>query len=268
MSPFRENSIVLTGASAGIGHQLALQLASQGARLTLAARSAEPLAKVAEECRRLGAASVLAVPTDVADRAQCQHLIERAVAEHGRLDTLINNAGISMWARFDEMQSLEPFERIMQVNYFGSLYCTFYALPHLKQSRGRLVGVASMTGKTGVPTRSGYAASKHAMAGFFDSLRIELAGSGVTVTMIYPDFVTSEVRSRAFGADGQPLGDSPVHEDQVMSAETCAQIILSAAAKRRREVITSLRGKFGSFLKVFAPGIIDGIARRAIARGK
>ena len=173
---FRDNVVVVTGASAGIGAELARQLAAGGARLALAARDAARLEEVAAECRARGGRA-LAVPTDVGEEAQCAALVERAVAEYGRLDTLVNNAGISMWARFDEITDLSIFERVMRVNYLGSVYCTHHALPHLKRSRGRIVGVSSLTGKTGVPTRSGYAASKHAMAGFFDSLRIELDGT-------------------------------------------------------------------------------------------
>jgi len=160
-------------------------------------------------CRECGGWAIV-VPTDVSRQALCEGLIERTLQEFGRVDTLVNNAGVTMWARFDELQDLAPLERIMQVNYFGSLYCTYAALPHLKQTRGRIVAVSSLTGKTGVPTRSGYAASKHAMVGFFDSLRIELAGSGVSVTIVYPDFVATETRQRAFGPDGKPLGQSPV----------------------------------------------------------
>ena len=265
---FRDNVVILTGASSGIGRELALQLAAQGAALCLAARNRERLEQVAEECRQRDARAVLAIPTDVAVEQQCETLVQHTVAELGRVDTLINNAGISMWALFDEMESLRPFEEIMQVNYFGSLYCTFYALPFLKKTQGRLVGVASLTGKTGVPTRSGYAASKHAMAGFFDSLRIELANSGVAVTMAYPDFVATEVRQRAFGADGKALGESPVREGEIMSAKLCAAQIIAAAAGRRREIIQSRRGRLGQWLKVFAPGLVDRIALKAIERGK
>jgi len=112
----------------------------------------------------------LVVPTDVGDEAQCRALVERTIAEFGRLDMLINNSGLSMWARFEELTDLTPFERMMRVNYFGSVYCTHAALLHLRRSRGRLVAASSLTGKTGVPTRSRYAATKHAMVGFFDSL--------------------------------------------------------------------------------------------------
>ena len=126
----------------------------------------------------------------------------------------------------------------------------------------------SLTGKTGVPTRSFYAASKHAMMGFFDTLRIEIAGSGVSITMICPGFVTSEVRSRALGADGKPLGDSPVQEDKVMTAAECARQIIVAGGARRRELVMTARGKIGMWLKLIAPGLIDKIALKTIQRGK
>lgn len=266
---FKDNVVILTGASAGIGREIAVRLAEQGALLALAARDAAKLTEVADECRRRGARAV-AIPTDVADEAQCRALVELTVAEFGRVDTLINNAGIGMWARFDEMTDLAPFEQIMRVNYLGSVYCTFHALPHLKKTRGRIVGVSSLTGRAGVPTRSGYAASKHAMAGFFDSIRIELADTGVTVTMVYPGFVATEIRERAFGADGRPLGagNSPVREREVMTAQECARQIVNAAAARRRELVMTARGKIGQFIKLVAPGVVDRIAARAIAQGK
>jgi short-subunit dehydrogenase len=265
--PFRDNVVVLTGASLGIGREMALQLADQGAWLALAARGEEPLRQVEEECRARGGKAI-SVVTDVGEEAQCAALIERTVAAYGRIDTLINNAGLSMWARFDEIRDLSIFERLLRVNYLGSVYCTHYALPHLKRTRGRIVGVSSLTGKTGVPTRSGYAASKHAMAGFFDSLRIELDGSGITVTMTYPGFVSTGIRERAFDGDGRPLGTSPVREHAVMAPDTCARLILEAAAARRRDLIMTPRGKIGLWLKLFAPGLVDRIARRAIEQGR
>lgn len=264
---FRENVVVITGASEGIGRELALQLAQQGAWLALAARDAAKLEAVAAECRARGARA-LAVPTDVADQAQCRALIDRAVQEFGRIDTLVNNAGVSMWARFDEVTDLEPFHKMMQVNYFGSLYCTHAALPHLKRTRGRIAGISSLTGRAGVPTRSGYAATKHAMAGFFDSLRIELADFGVTVTMVYPGFVSTAIRSHAFGPDGRMLESSPVRESEVMTPEECARQTIQAMAGRRRELIMTMRGKVGAWIKLIAPGVVDRIARRAIEQGR
>ncbi|HEY0783335.1 MAG TPA: SDR family oxidoreductase [Thermoanaerobaculia bacterium] len=264
---FADNVVIVTGASAGIGRELAVQLATQGARLALAARDGARLAEVAAECRQLGG-QALAVPTDVADSVQCGALVAATVAAYGRVDTLINNAGISMWARFVDLHDLELFDRLLRVNYLGSVYCTHFALPHLLASRGRLVAVSSMTGRTGVPMRSGYAASKHAMTGFFDTLRIELAGTGVSVTVAYPDFVATEIRQRAFAVDGRPLGESPVRESEIMTAEVCARQIVAAAGARKREIVQSARGRVGLWLKVVAPGLVDRIARRAVERGK
>jgi len=266
-SMLRENVVIITGASAGIGRALALQLAEQGAWLALAARDADRLEEVAAECRQRGGRA-MAVKTDVAIEGECRQLIEKTVAEYGRVDTLINNAGISMWTPFDQLQDLSILDRVMRVNYLGAAYLTHYALPYLKQTRGRLVAVSSLAGKNGVPTRSGYAASKHAMVGFFDSLRIELMETGVSVTIIYPGFVTSEIRERAFGADGQPLGKSPVRESEVMPAEECARIMIDAIARRKREEVMTLRGKLGQWAKLIAPGLVDTVVRKAIEEGK
>ncbi len=264
-NPFKDNVVIVTGASSGIGRQIASQLADQGALLTLASRDAARLEAVAAACRERGG-TALALQTDVTEDQQCRRLIDRTVHEYGRLDTLINNAGISMIARFDDLRDLTLPARIMNVNYLGAVYCTFYAIPHLKKTQGRIVGISSLTGKAGVPMRTVYAASKHAMAGLFDSLRIELMDYGVSVTMAYPDFVETEVRDRALGPDGQPVGIYPAREGEFMSAETCARIIITAAAKRKREVIMSLRGRVGNLLKVVAPGLVDLMAKRAMEK--
>ncbi|HEX7403535.1 MAG TPA: SDR family oxidoreductase, partial [Usitatibacter sp.] len=166
------------------------------------------------------------------------------------------------------IEDMSILERIMQVNYMGSVYCTRHALPHLRESRGRIVGVASLAGMIGVPTRTGYSASKHAMRGFFDSLRIELDGSGVTVTMIYPGFVSTSIRESATGPDGKPILVSPVKEGEAMSVEDCARRIVAAIEGREREVVMTARGKIGLWLKLVAPGLIDRIAKRAIERGR
>jgi short-subunit dehydrogenase len=264
---FRENVVVITGGSAGIGRELAMQLAAQGAWLALAAREASLLETTTTEARSRGARAI-AVPTDVAVEAQCRALIERTIAEYGRIDTLINNAGISMHARFDELGTLEPLERVMQINYFGSVYCTHYALPHLKRSRGRIVAVSSLAGMAGVPTRSAYAGSKHAMAGFFDSLRIELANDGVSVTVVYPGFVATDIATRSFGPGGKLLGHRPIDKKAVMTPEECARQIIGAAATRRRQLVMTRRGRMGQWIKLVAPDLIDRIAARAIERGR
>jgi NAD(P)-dependent dehydrogenase (short-subunit alcohol dehydrogenase family) len=151
-------TVVITGASAGIGEELAVAMAARGAKVALAARDVPALERVASRCTSAGGRA-LVVPTDVTDPAQCRALVDRTVAEFGGLDVLVNNAGISMWARFDEITDLSIFERIMRVNYLGSVYCTHAALPHLSRARGLFVAVSSLTGKTGVPTRTAYAAS-------------------------------------------------------------------------------------------------------------
>jgi short-subunit dehydrogenase len=157
---------------------------------------------------------------------------------------------------------------MMRVNYMGSVWCTHAALPHLKRSRGRIVGVSSLTGLTGVPTRSAYAASKHAMRGFFDAIRIELADEGISVTMIYPGFVSTGIRTRAYGPDGKPLVANPVHEAEVMTPEECARLTVAAMAGRWREVVMTARAKVGQWIKLIAPGVVDRIARNAIERGR
>ncbi len=261
---FEGSVVIVTGASSGIGRAMAIQLAEQGAHLALAARSAERLGAVAGECNSRGA-QTLVVPTDVTAPEQCKQLIANTVGHFSRLDMLVNNAGITMAFRFEDLSDLNIADRIIRVNYLGSVYCTHYALPHLKQSRGRIVGVASLTGKTGVPLRTLYAASKHAMTGFFDSLRIELMDSGISVTMIYPDFVQTDVRERALGPDGKPVGIDPTN-GKLMTADDCARLTLSAAADRRRELIMGARGRVGLLIKTIAPSVTDWIARRAIER--
>jgi short-subunit dehydrogenase len=264
---YEGRTIVVTGASVGIGRALCRTLASQRPRLVLASRDEAKLEEVAAECRALGA-EALVVPTDVGVEAQCRSLVERAVAHFGALDVLVNNAGLSMWARFDELTDLSIYERIMRVNYLGCVWLTHAALPHLKKARGQVVVIGSLLGLTGAPTRTGYSASKHALMGFYDSLRIELMGTGVDITMIAPDFVVTEIHRRSEGADGRPLGETPMQESKIMTAEACAAMILRGMQNRERLVIGSLRGKLGRFVRIFAPGVIDRVAQRAIQRGR
>jgi len=265
MDSFEGKVVVLTGASEGIGRSLALSLASAKARLVLAARSAERLASLSQECIARGA-EVLCVPTDVSRRTDCTALIEAALARFGTIDVLLHNAGSTMWSRLDELEDPELLERLMRTNYLGAAWLTWRALPALAAARGRIVAISSLAGLVGVPTRTGYSASKHAMIGFFDSLRIELADKGVSVTVVAPDFVRSEIHRRAIGPDGKPLGVSPMQEAKIMTADECAAIILRATLQRRRLVITSLRGRAMRWLKLLVPGFVDHLAARAIRR--
>ncbi len=263
-----ENNVtIITGASTGIGEALAYLLAEKGAHLVLSSRRVDELERVADTVRGIGKTSgsrATVIACDVANADDCKHLIDATVSEFGGIDTIVLNAGMTMWAKFADIKDMAIVERIMQVNYMGAVYCTHYALPHLTHAKGRIVGVASLTGLVGVPTRTAYAASKHAMRGFFDSLRIELAETGVTVTMIYPGFVATGIRENATGADGKAAKIDPVNKDEVMDVTECAGIIVHAIERRRREEVMTLKGKLGQWLRLIAPKMIDGIAKRAV----
>jgi len=255
--------IILTGASEGIGRALALELAARGARIALAARDRERLESLAQECRARGG-EALAIPTDITNQQDLEWLVTESAKAFGGIDAVVHNAGITMWSRFDALQDLQIFERLIEVNYLAPVRLTALTLPHLRESRGLIVAVASLAGLTGVPERSGYAASKHAMVGFFDSLRIELAGTGVDVTVVAPDFVVSEIHKRAIGPDGEPLGASPMMQSKIMTAGECARRIAMAMEKRQRLLLMSARGRLGRWLKLLAPSVIDRMAAKAI----
>ena len=267
MAVYAGKVVVVTGASQGIGKALCLELAGQRPRLVLAARDGAALESVAASCRSRGA-EALVVPTDVADEAACRALVERAVAAFSALDVLVNNAGMGMLARLEDVTDLSLYERLMRVNYLGSVYPTAYALPHLKRSGGQIVAVSSLAGLSGVPMRTAYAATKHAQVGFFDSLRVELRESGVSVTVIAPYFVQSEIRKRSPGPDGRPVEASPVREDEVMSAGECARLVVRAMERRQRMLVMSFKGKLGRWAKLVAPGLVDRIAAETVRRGK
>ena len=262
---FAGQVVLLTGASSGIGAELARQFAAEGARLALAARDAQRLEVVAAECRALGG-DALVVPGDVGVEASCASMVERTVATYGRLDILVNNAGLGSSGPFDQITDLTIFDTLMRVNYLGSVWCTAHALPQLKRSKGRLVAISSLTGLTGVPKRTAYAATKHAMAGFFDSLRIELDGTGVSVTVVYPGFVFSEINQRALSPDGTPFGDRGFvrRKGETMETDECARLILAAVAARDRDLVMTWRGKIGRLLKLISPRLVDRIAKGVI----
>ncbi len=264
-SAFADRVVLITGASRGIGAELARQFATAGARVVLVARDRERLELVADECRQRGG-EALVVVGDVGVEGECRHVVEAAVLRYGTLDILVNNAGIGASGRFEEVTDLTIFETLMRVNYLSSVWCTAHALPHLKRSRGRLVAISSLTGLVGVPKRSAYAATKHAMAGFFDSLRIELAGSGVSVTVVYPGFVYSEINVHALAPDGRPFGERAYKRTRVESMPTdeCGRLILRATARRDRDLVMTWRGKAGRLLKLISPTLVDRLARRTI----
>jgi short-subunit dehydrogenase len=247
-APFRQNVVLLTGASRGLGEQLAYRLAEQGAWLALAARSGEALERVAATCRARGGRA-LAIPSDLIDEAQCRRLVERTVAEYGRIDTLINNAGMGYPRRFEQLGNLESIRAEITLNYLGTVYCTYYALPYLKRTRGRIVGINSFGGLVGLPGTAGYNASKHAMRGFLNTLRVELRGSGVSVSIVYLGALRNERLQEVMGENMRKV--------PTMDAARCATHILRQAARRRREQVLTLSGKSLVWLYSLAPALVE-----------
>lgn len=258
--------VVLTGASDGIGAEMARQLAEaegQDLALVLAARNKEMLEQVAARCSAAGA-HVLVVPTDVSDQVQCEALVATAAARYGRIDVLVNNAGKSAQALFEEVENLAWYEDLMRINFWGAVWCTHAALPYLKASKGSIVAVSSLAGLVGVPGRTAYGASKFAMTGFFESLRAELKPSGVSVTTAYPGVVATKIRYRGYNARGHQAGKSGLKEEGAMSVEECARLIIQGLNVRKREVVMTAKGKIGRFLKLLAPGLLEKMALNAL----
>ena len=260
--------IVITGASDGIGAEMARQLAKRhgaGVALVLAARNEARLAEVAGQCQAFGA-QTLVLQTDVSNDAACRALIAATVAKYGQIDALINNAGMSAQALFEEVKAgdLAWYERLMRINLWGSVWCTHAALPYLKQSRGRIVAVSSLAGLIGVPGRTAYSATKFAMTGFFEALRAELKTAGVSVTTAYPGVVATQIRHNGFNAAGKAAGSSGLKEDNAMSIEECAQLILQGMNTRQREVVMTAKGKLGRWLKLLAPARVEAMALAAL----
>lgn len=264
---FRDQVVVITGASSGIGEALAYELAKAGASLALAARSAERLEKVAAECLRLGAKAA-PFETDVSDEDQCKSLVDSTMTTYGRIDALVNNAGFGARAPLADLPSLDLFVEVLNTNFMGSVYCTYHALPHLKQTKGRIIAVVGLIAKVPLPDYGSYTASKYAMAGFFDSIRMELEDSGVSVTTVYPDFVATRFAANERDADGRPRGQAAarIYSEKTMTAQKCAELIVESAAARRREVTLSLRGRLVPWIKLMAPKLVEKRARQAVPK--
>ncbi|NMM10568.1 MAG: SDR family oxidoreductase [Polaromonas sp.] len=260
--------IVITGASDGIGAEMARQLAQThraAVALVLAARDEVRLSAVAAHCEAHGA-QTLVVKTDVSIEAQCRQLITLTIAKFGQIDALINNAGMSAQALFQDVRAddLAWYEQLMRINLWGSVWCTHAALPYLKQSRGSIVAVSSLAGLIGVPGRTAYSATKFAMTGFFEALRAELKGAGISVTTAYPGVVSTNIRHHGFNALGVAAGSSGLKEDDAMSVEECAGLILQGMGKREREVVMTAKGKLGRWLKLIAPARVELMALAAL----
>lgn len=247
--------IVITGASSGIGKALAIEAAKRGAHVVIAARNAEKLEEVANQIKQFNT-QLLWLQTDVSREDDCKTLIAKAVEKFGRIDVLINNAGISMRALF-EHTDLEVIKQLMDINFWGMVYCTKYALPELLKAKGSVVGVSSIAGYKGLPGRTGYSASKFAMQGFLEALRIENLKKDLHVLIACPGFTASNIRNTALAADGSTQGESPRNEAEMMSTGQVATYILDAVVKRKRSLILTRQGKLTVLLNKLIPGKLD-----------
>ncbi len=251
----RDKVVLVTGASSGIGKATALRFAKAGAKLVIAARSVDKLKAVADEISALGT-EVITVQADVAVEADCQKLIQDAIDKFGRLDVLVNNAGISMRAILEDL-GLSVLKKVMDVNFWGTVYCTKFALPHLLKQKGSIVGVSSIAGYVGLPARTGYSASKFAMHGFLESVRTENLGNDLHVLIACPGFTASNIRKKALSADGGAQGESPREETKMMTAEEVADHIFKATKKRKQKLVLTAEGKAAVFLSKFFPKLIQ-----------
>ncbi len=265
LSQMKDKVVIITGASSGIGKALAYEFGYRGAKVVLAARNLENLERITLDLHNLGVPA-LAVQTDVTKENDCRLLIEKAIQEFGSIDVMINNAGISMRALFVDLQ-LEVMHHLMDTNYWGTVYCSKFALPYLLETGGSLVGVISIGGYIGMPGRSAYAASKFAVRGFLDTVRVENRKTGLHVLVVAPGFTTSNIRRTALLADGSQQGETPRDENHMMSAEEVAAYVYKAVLKRKRQLIlTFLEGKFTVFLGKFVPRFLDKLIYNTFAK--
>ncbi len=242
---------IVTGASSGIGEALAWQLAKTGYHVVLAARNEEKLRRMAKELVTFGCGAWV-VKTDVSVEEDCRRLVHETIEQFGRIDVLINNAGVSMRALFKDV-TLDVLRKLMDVNFWGTVYCTKYALPYLLSNKGSLVGISSIAGRKGLPGRSGYAASKFAMEGFMQTIRIEHLPDGLHVMVVCPGFTSSNIRFTALNAAGEAQAESPRDESKMMSPEAVAYEIVEALQQRKRDLVLTRLGKLTVWLNKFFP---------------
>ena len=251
----KNNVVVVTGASSGIGEACAKVFASHGARVVLAGRNEEKLMMVKASLEKSGF-TALAVNCDVSKEEDCKRLMESALTSFGRIDILINNAGLSMRALFEEVDLL-VIRQLMDTNFWGTVYCTKYALPSILKNKGSIVGISSIAGKKGLPGRTGYSASKFAMEGFLETLRIENLKKGLHVLVACPGFTATGIRSTALSATGDVQGESPRDETKMMQPNEVGEAIFNAVRKRKRDLILTTNGNLTLWLDKFFPGFMD-----------
>ena len=264
MKTFRDKVVIVTGASSGIGEGLAREFAARGAKVVLGARSLQKLEAIAAEIRARGGTAACCA-CDVVEPDDCRRLVDTAVQTFGGLDVLVCNAGLSMRALFDDVD-LAVLHRLMDVNFWGTVNCCKYALPYLQASKGSIVGISSVAGLHGLPGRTGYSASKYAMTGFLETLRIENLKKGLHVMIACPGFTASNVRFSALTADGSQQGETPRDEARMMTAAQVARIVARGILRRKRLCLMEAEGRATHFVKKFAPAFLDRMFYLVMAR--
>lgn len=252
-SYFKNKVIAITGASSGIGKAMAYYALEHGALVAVCARNID---KLRQSFPNINAESLLLSKTDVSNEEDCIQFIDSVISKWGKLDILINNAGMSMRALFEDLD-VKVLKNLMDVNFWGTVYCTKSALPHLLKSKGTIVGVSSIAGFRGLPARTGYCSSKFAMQGFLESLKVELLKKEVHVMWVAPGFTSSNIRNTALAADGSMQKETPLKESQLMSAEECAILIMKGIEKKKRTIVMTLQGKMTVFLNKLFPKLMD-----------
>lgn len=258
--------VIITGATSGIGEACALVFGKEGAKIVITGRSPEKLELATKKLQDAGI-EVFPILADAGSEADNKRMAEDVIREFGQIDVLINNAGISMRALFQDME-LQVFKKVMDTNFWGTVYATKYCLPAILESKGSIIGISSINGYRGTPARTAYTASKFAMNGFFESLRTEVIKKGVHVLVACPGFTSSNIRNNALKADGSVQGESPRDENQMMSPNEVAESILIATLKRKRDLILTLQGKLVVFLNKWLPSFMDGVVYRQMAKEK
>ncbi|MDD4086120.1 MAG: SDR family oxidoreductase [Bacteroidales bacterium] len=264
MQSLDQKVVIITGASSGIGEALAFEAASRGASLMLAARNIKKLEALGHLLEKENT-KVKVCETDVSLMEDCERLIAETLKAYGKIDVLINNAGISMRALFVDTDPA-VIHRLMNVNFWGAVYCTKFALPYLLKQKGSVAGISSIAGIKGLPARTGYSASKFAMLGFMESLRIENLKTGLHVLMAFPGFTASNIRNTALAADGSQQGESPRDESKMMTAEEVAVHVLDAIEKRKRTLVLTAQGKLTVWLNKFFPTWVDKLVFNHMAK--
>ncbi|MCX6186415.1 MAG: SDR family oxidoreductase [Bacteroidetes bacterium] len=258
--------VVITGASSGIGEACAYAFARQGCRIVLAARNINKLKEVKQNCLALHAETIF-VKCDVSIESDCENLIAETIEQFQTIHILINNAGISMRALFADLD-LSVLKQVMDINFWGSVYCSKYAMPYLLEEKGSVLGVSSIAGIKGLPGRTGYSASKFAMNGFMEALRIENLKTGLHVGVICPGYTASNIRSAALNKDAQLQAESPFDESKLMPAETVADYMVKMLIKRQNNLVLTTQGKLTQWLNKFFPNLVDILVYKTVAKEK